>query len=162
MGKSAGGTWFVRCTEVVRFLECQLLEVPLYYISGAISISGKVSLTVNSELNGESPQFTLTCVSTGGPATMVTWTRDSATATEGTETVLNDPVTAHYTHSLTVTGRLGGLHTCTVANNKPSTASANIRVQSRLKKYSTSYIFFLRIYSSLNSWQCNSSPERSH
>ena len=77
-----------------------------------------MTLTVDSDLNGPSPQFTLTCISTGGPATTVTWTRDSVTVTEGTETVLDDPVTAQYTHTLTVTGRLGGLYTCTVANNK--------------------------------------------
>ena len=48
-------------------------------------------------------QLTLTCISTGGPATTVTWTRDSTTFTEGTaETELNDPVTAQYTHTLTV------------------------------------------------------------
>ena len=70
--------------------------------------------------------FTLTCISTGGPATTVTWTRDSTTVTEGTETVLNDPVTAQYTHTLT--GRLPGLYTCTVANNKPSSDSASKRV----------------------------------
>ena len=92
-------------------------------------ISGDVSLTVNSDLNGASPQFTLTCISTGGPATTVTWTRDSVTVTEGTETVLDDPVTAQYTHTLTVTGRLGGLYTCTVTNNKPSSDSADITVQ---------------------------------
>ena len=49
-------------------------------------------------MNGPSPQFTLTCISTGGPATTVTWTRDSVTVTEGTETVLDDPVTAQYMH----------------------------------------------------------------
>ena len=69
---------------------------------------------------------TLTCISTGGPATTVTWTRDSVTISEGTETVLNDPVTAQYTHTLTVTS--GGEYTCTVANDKPSTASATIIV----------------------------------
>ena len=88
-----------------------------------------VILTVVSDLNEADPQFTLTCISTGGPATTITWTRDSVTITEGTETVLNDPVTAKYTHTLTVTGRLGGIYTCTIANNKPSTASANITVQ---------------------------------
>ena len=67
-------------------------------------------MTVNR--NGASSQFTLTCISTGGPATTVTWTRDSTTVTEGTETVLDDPVTAQYTHTLTVTGRLPGLYTC--------------------------------------------------
>ena len=69
---------------------------------------------------------TLTCISTGGPATTVTWTRDNVIITEGNETVLNDPVTAQYTHTLNVTKE--GLYTCTVANNKPSIASANIIV----------------------------------
>ena len=68
--------------------------------------------------------MTLTCISTGGPATTVTWTRDSITVTEGTETVLDDPETAQYTHTLTVT--TGGEYTCNVSNNKPSSASASI------------------------------------
>ena len=60
----------------------------------------------------------------------VQWTRDSTTAiTEGTQTLLNDPVTAQYTHTLTVTGRYAGLYTCTVQNNKPSMDSAQITVQ---------------------------------
>ena len=97
--------------------------------SGAITICGGVALTVDSDLNGASPQFTLTCISTGGPATTVTWTRGNVTLTNGSETVLDDPVTAQYTHTLTVTGRLPGLYTCTVANNKPSDASAIITVK---------------------------------
>ena len=72
---------------------------------------------MDSDLNGASPQFTLTCISTGGPATTVTWTRDSTTVTEGNETVLNDPVTAQYTHTLTVTGGDFGVYACTVTNN---------------------------------------------
>ena len=80
-------------------------------------------------VNGTTLEFTLTCISTGGPATTVTWTRDNDTVTEGTETVLDDPVTAQYTHTLTVTGRLTGLYTCTVANNKPSNDKANITLQ---------------------------------
>ena len=88
-----------------------------------------MTLTVDSDLNGDSPQFTLTCISTGGPATTVTWTRDSVPITEGTETVLDNRVTAQYTHTLTVTEILVGEYTCTVSNNKPSTASATITVQ---------------------------------
>ena len=88
-----------------------------------------MAFSVDSDLNGASPQFTLTCISTGGPATIVTWTRDSDTVTEGTETVLDDPLTAQYTHNLTVTGRLGGLYTCTVANDKPSQDSAQLLVE---------------------------------
>ena len=86
-------------------------------------------LTVDSDLNGASPQFTLTCISTGGPATTDTWTRDSGEVVGDTETVLDNAVDAEYTHTLTVTERLGGLYTCTVANNKPSTASATITIQ---------------------------------
>ena len=74
----------------------------------------------------DSDQMTLTCISTGGPATTVTWTRDSITVTEGTETVLNNAMTAQYTHTLTVTA--AGEYTCTVSNNKPSSASASTTV----------------------------------
>ena len=88
-----------------------------------------MAFTLNSDLNGASPQFTLTCISTGGPATTVTWTRDSVTVTEGNETVLDNRETSQYTHTLTVTGRLGGLYTCTVANNKPSEDSASYTVK---------------------------------
>ena len=85
-------------------------------------------MNILSGLNGNSRKFTITCISTGGPATTVTWTRDSITVTEGTETVLDDPVTAQYTHTLTVTGRRGGMYTCTVSNNKPSMENRSIVV----------------------------------
>ena len=85
-------------------------------------------------VNGASHEFTLTCISTGGPATTVTWTRDEVTVTEGNETVLDDPVTAQYTHTLTVTGRMRQDFTCTVANNKPSNASQTISIEGSLFK----------------------------
>ena len=82
---------------------------------------------MGDEVTFDSDQLTLTCISTGGPATTVTWTRDSTTTvTEGTETVLDDPETAQYTHTLTVT--TGGEYTCTVENNKPSSDSATITI----------------------------------
>ena len=98
------------------------------FILGIVTIPDGIRFTLDS---GASPQFTLTCISTGGPATTVTWTRDSVTVTEGTETVLDNRVTSQYTHTLTVTGRLGGLYTCTVANNRPSNnvTSAQLTVQ---------------------------------
>ena len=87
-----------------------------------------MTLTVDSDLNGVSPQFTLTCISTGGPATTVTWTRDSATAMGDEMTVLDNAVTATYTHILTVTGRTEGLYRCTVSNSKPSSDAAELNV----------------------------------
>ena len=72
------------------------------------------SLPPYSDLSGPTPQFTLTCISTGGPATTVTWTRDSITVNEGTETVLNNATTSQYKHTLNVTAT--GDYRCTVAN----------------------------------------------
>ena len=109
--------------------------------AGDVTISGGMTFTEDSDLDGESPQFIITCTSTGGPATTVTWTRDSETVSGGM-TVLDDPVTAQYTHTLTVTERLGGQYQCTVSNNKPSQDSAQLTVQG---------MYTLRIYTcSLN------------
>ena len=92
-----------------------------------------MTLTVDSDLNGASPQFTLTCISTGGPATTVTWTRNSATVMGDEMTVLNNAETAIYTHTLTVTGRLGGLYQCTVANAKPSANTTELTIQGNVQ-----------------------------
>ena len=94
-----------------------------------------MTLNVDTDLNGASPQFTLTCISTGGPATTVAWTRDSATAMGDAVTVFNDVATAEYTHTLTVTGRQGGDYQCNVSNTKPSEAVANFTVQGTMYMY---------------------------
>jgi len=95
------------------------------YSTGDVNIASGMTFNVDSDLNGESPQFTLNCTSTGGPATTVTWSRDNE-AVSGGMTVLDDPVTAQYTHTLTVTERLGGQYQCTVSNNKPSSDTAEL------------------------------------
>ena len=87
-----------------------------------------ITFTNYSDHNGASPQFTLTCISTGGPATTVSWTRDSATVMGNEITVLDNAVTAQYTHTLTVTGRTEGLYRCSVSNSKPSSVAAEIDV----------------------------------
>ena len=97
------------------------------HVVGSVSISGGVTLTVNSDLNGASPQFTLTCISTGGPATTVTWTRDSKLVTEGAKTVLVNNSTATYIHSLNIT--IGGEYRCSVTNSMPSSAIASLTVK---------------------------------
>ena len=115
----------------------------LNYNAGDVTISGGIQLMVDSDLNGESPQFTLTCISTGGPATTVTWTRDSEEEeVQGGVTVLDNAETAQYTHTLTVTGRLPGRYTCTVSNNKPSTNARSRLVQGDLIIYITLLLIF--------------------
>ena len=92
-----------------------------------------ITFRMNEYCFGATPWFILTCISTGGPATTVTWTKDSTTVIEGTDTVLNDLETAQYTHTLHVTGRKGGEYTCSVANNKPSSDSSNILIKGMYK-----------------------------
>ena len=92
-------------------------------------MSGVINFT---ETSSSPTSFTLTCVSTGGPATTVIWTRNSGAAEGVKVTVLDDAVTAHYTYTLTVTGKLGGLYQCNVSNNKPSWDSLNLTVQGKL------------------------------
>ena len=104
----------------------------LRYTAGNITIPGMMLFTVESDLSGESPQFTFTFISTGGPATTVTWRRDSVIYVGGVS-VLDDTVTAHYTHTLTVTGTLPGHYEYTVSNDKPSTATINFTVQGNTK-----------------------------
>ena len=95
---------------------------------GSVNIQ---NLTLNSSITEDSLLlFTLTCVSTGGPATNVTWTREADILTESTSTILINAMEALYTHTLTVTGRYGGLYTCTVTNKK-SFSSANITVEGK-------------------------------
>ena len=92
-----------------------------------ISYIGDITI-IGDEVTFDSDQLTLTCISTGGPATTVTWTRDSTTTVnEGTQTVLDNTTTEQYTHTLNVT--TGGEYTCIVENNKPSSDSATITLE---------------------------------
>ena len=73
-------------------------------------------------------QFTLTCTSTGGPATSVTWTRDGGTVPYDSTHVLSQTVvdageTAKYHNTLIVTEVEGGQYQCTVRNVKSTVQS---------------------------------------
>ena len=76
------------CTSVYSYIATSGCGVHLFSPGDLAIILGDMVVTLES--NGTSPQFTLACVSTGGPTTTVTWTRDSDTINEGTETVLDD------------------------------------------------------------------------
>ena len=82
--------------------------------------------TLTSE---DAVEFTLTCTSTGGPATNVTWTtpigNDDTSVTQ-----LQDAASATYTHTLTVAGRVPGEYTCSVSYDR-GTATRSITVQLR-------------------------------
>ena len=101
-----------------------------------------IQFQLTSELNATTPAFTLTCTSTGGPATTVSWRRDDEILTDNiTSQVLIDATTATYTHTLTVTGRLVGEYECNVSNNKPSSSSGMLAVVGKKYKYTFESIF---------------------
>ena len=85
--------------------------------SGAVT---SVTSPLQFSLTADPSVFTLTCVSTGGPATTVTWTRDGAAVSYDATHVLTQIVTDQfnlvYSNVLTVTGREPGSYTCSVTN----------------------------------------------
>ena len=91
-----------------------------------------VQFQLTSELNAPTLTFTLTCISTGGPATTVSWTVNNSAVTEDsahiTSQVLTDSENATYNNTLMVAGRLVGDYQCTVSNNKPSSSSGILSV----------------------------------
>ena len=96
--------------------------------SGGPSIQGTIQFQLTSEVDAATPVFTLTCTSTGGPATTVSWKRDGVVVSGGT-TEVTDPVTATYTSTLTVTGRKTGNYSCVVANSRSTVISPMLPVQ---------------------------------
>ena len=71
----------------------------------------------------------ITFITTGGPATIVTWTRDSVIIPDNDDntqvTVLDNSYTGQYTHTLNISGMtVPGVYGCSVSNNKPSLAKA--------------------------------------
>ena len=96
-----------------------------------VTIEDEIGFNLNSESVAANPQFTLTCVSTGGPATTVTWTRDFENVPGEVMTELINAVTAQYTHTLTVIGRFGGLYACTVSNSISTANTSTIMVDGK-------------------------------
>ena len=75
----------------------------------------------------------LTCISTGGPATNVTWTRGTDkdnlvhVSDNAPVSVLDNATAARYTHTLKFSGtKLSAPYGCSVSNNKPSSAKVII------------------------------------
>ena len=119
----------IQILQVTDLYLTQAVCMPLscfHLISGALEVTF-LQFQLTSELNATTPTFTLTCTSTGGPATTVSWTVNSHTVAEDedhhiTSQILIDAVNATYNHTLAVTGRLEGDYKCRVSNRKSSSS----------------------------------------
>ena len=101
--------------------------------TGQVTILREITFQLNTDLSTDPPVFTLTCTSTGGPATTVSWRRDGTMLSDDSNhdimSQVTDPVTATYTNTLTVTGRLAGQYECSVLNSRtPSGSTRNLRL----------------------------------
>ena len=101
--------------------------------TGQVTIPDEITFQLDTDPTTDPPVFTLTCTSTGGPATTVSWRRDgtmlSDDSTYSITSEVTDTETATYNHTLTVTGRLVGEYQCSVSNIRtPSGSSRSLTV----------------------------------
>ena len=108
--------------------------MPSYILhkTGALFNPSKSFFTLDSEVSEDPPQFTLTCVSRGGPATRVVWRRDGMEITENStystsQIIVDTSSTTVYNNTLRVRGREGGVYRCTVRNSQ-SDITAQLQV----------------------------------
>ena len=92
----------------------------------------------------------LTCISTGGPATTVTWTRDSEILPDNgdnnytqktiLDNIMDSRELGQYIHTLKVTGTVvSGVYGCSVSNRKPSSAKAVLNTMLTGRNLHSSY-----------------------
>ena len=102
-------------------------------ITGQVSISGEITFQLDTDPATDPPVFTLTCISTGGPATDVSWKRDGTKLSDdSTYSIISEvtnATTGTYIHTLRVTGRQEGLYEFNVSNSRtPSGNTTSLRV----------------------------------
>ena len=86
---------------------------PILHKTGALFNPPSLYFTLDSEVSEDPPEFTLTCVSKGGPATLVVWRRDGKEITENstysTSQIIVDISRVTYNNTLRVRGRETGV-----------------------------------------------------
>ena len=102
--------------------------------TGALFNPPSLYFTLDSEVSEDPSQFTLTCVSKGGPATQVMWSRDRKEITENStyptsQIIVDTTRNAIYNNTLRVRGREGGVYKCTVSNSRSLMLSITAQLQ---------------------------------
>ena len=119
--------WGFTTVEEVSGNDMTTIFINCCITAGVVTLSGGMNFT----LNLDPTEFTLTCISTGGPATTVSWTRNNVTQGNGNN-MLADGVTGEATNTLLVTGGVEGLYKCTVENEVSSQSSAELNVKGNI------------------------------
>ena len=109
----------------------------------------------------DSQSQTFTCVSSGGPATTVSWMRDGSTlladgTTYETSQILTESSTATYENRLSIVSKsdsLSGRYTCSVVNRGGSDSQERDQISKRILSMLIELIY-LGFYTKWNSHCC--------
>ena len=123
---------------MVIYVQSYIINSPTSYINFLQRECCGFLHTISADIRADAttPTFTLTCTSTGGPVTTVSWRRDGEILNDNSNysissQVLTDAETATYSHTLRVTGRPFGEYECNVSNRKPSSSSETLVLEGK-------------------------------
>ena len=91
-------------------------------------------VTIPSDFDVNNPQFTVTCVSSGGPVDCVLWKHnENIIVNPNTSSTLIDAVDGRYVHTLILNEHedAHGLYNCTLFSNKPDSISQTTEVSGK-------------------------------
>ena len=94
--------------------------------------SAVIYFTLESEVNEDPPEFTLTCQSRNGPVTEVEWRRNGVRVEEDSnhmtsQIIVDTSRNTVYNNTLRVRGRETGTYVCTVRNNAQEFFNSDIQ-----------------------------------
>ena len=118
---------------------CECASSTSTYIDFVYNILYAGSPSISGDTSYSSADQTLTCTSTGGPATTVVWRQNCVIIHKNdsnyvqNQTVTNTQ-TATYENTLVISGAVNdGVYTCSVSNSRGS-ASSSVGIESKLNK----------------------------
>ena len=100
-------------------------SIIVFLSSGSVTVN-TITLTVES-----ANQFTFTCISIDGPVARVSWYRYSDNLGSG-QKELNDPLTARYTLTKTVSQLQTGRYSCTTYTDFVSGGSKTLDIRGKI------------------------------
>ena len=77
-----------------------------------------IDFTLHTDINAITPEFTITCLTSGGPATNVEWKLNGANVGGSkTQHIWDSSSNAVYENKLLMRGRKNGTYSCDISNN---------------------------------------------
>lgn len=119
-------TYIIELPHIRRSYACCIVMLP----AGVVRVTSIV-FSLQSDPFADTPKFTLTCTSTGGPTTYVIWTQDGVDTGAGPRIppTVDDQQNATYRNAWIPIPARPGSYQCNISNDRtipPATASLNV------------------------------------